>query len=200
MLLSKGMLCVGKSTTHLNDKTVLKFQQFMRYLIICWVYASVFVKQLITTGLVRFKSRFYMNINYFMGQFLQYLREIITITGISLKLVGGGKYYGRVEVTHDNHTGTICDSAWSTSDARVVCKYLGFADGDPVTGSYYGGGSGAVMMNGLGCYGYESNIVQCRNKGWMSYAGTDCQKKHKNDASVVCYKDGEYCPASQERQ
>ena len=70
-----------------------------------------------------------------------------------------------------------------------MCKYLGFADGDPVTGSYYGGGTGPVMMNGLGCYGYESNIVQCRNKGWMSYNGTECAK-HKNDASVVCYKDG----------
>ena len=111
------------------------------------------------------------------------------IPEISLKLVGGGSYYGRVELTHDNHTGTICDSAWSTSDARVVCKYLGFADGDPVTGSYYGKGSGPVMMNGLGCYGYETNIVQCRNKGWMSYSGTDCAK-HDNDASVVCYKDG----------
>ena len=112
------------------------------------------------------------------------------IADITLKLVGGGSYYGRVELTHDNHTGTICDSAWSTSDARVVCKYLGFADGDPVTGSYYGKGSGHVMMNGLGCYGYENNIVQCRNKGWMSYNGTDCAK-HDNDASVVCYKDGE---------
>lgn len=110
--------------------------------------------------------------------------------GISLRLVGGGSYYGRVELTHDNHTGTICDSAWSTSDARVVCKYLNFADGDPVTGSYYGQGTGPVMMNGLGCYGYETNIVQCRNKGWMSYNGTQCAK-HENDASVVCYKDGE---------
>lgn len=54
--------------------------------------------------------------------------------GISISLQGGGEYYGRVELTHDQHTGTICDTAWSTSDARVVCKQLGYADGDPVTG------------------------------------------------------------------
>lgn len=107
--------------------------------------------------------------------------------GISVSLKGGGDYYGRVELTHDNHTGTICDKAWSTSDARVVCKQLGYADGDPVTGSYYGAGEGPVMMNGLGCYGYETNIVHCRNKGWMTYKGTSCDE-HKNDASVVCYK------------
>ena len=47
------------------------------------------------------------------------------------------------------------------------------------------------MMNGLGCYGSEKNITQCRNKGWMSYNGTKCDK-HKNDASVVCYKNGKY--------
>ncbi|XP_060571753.1 deleted in malignant brain tumors 1 protein-like isoform X2 [Ruditapes philippinarum] len=107
--------------------------------------------------------------------------------GISVALKGGGEYYGRVELTHDDHTGTICDTAWSTSDARVICKQLGYADGDPVTGSYYGGGTGPVMMNGLGCYGSEKNITRCRNKGWMSYNGTKCDK-HKNDASVVCYK------------
>ena len=56
------------------------------------------------------------------------------VSEISVRLVGGGKYYGRVEITHDNHTGSICDKAWSTSDARVVCKQLNFADGDPVTG------------------------------------------------------------------
>lgn len=58
----------------------------------------------------------------------------VRVAGISVQLKGGGSYYGRVEITHDNHTGTICDKAWSTSDARVVCKQLGFADGDPVTG------------------------------------------------------------------
>ncbi|XP_052276945.1 deleted in malignant brain tumors 1 protein-like isoform X3 [Dreissena polymorpha] len=106
---------------------------------------------------------------------------------VSVNLRGGGDYYGRVEITHDGHTGTICDKAWSTSDARVVCKQLGYADGDPVTGSFYGKGTGPVMMNGMGCYGYESNIVNCRNKGWMSYQGTSCDD-HKNDASVICYK------------
>ncbi|XP_052791481.1 deleted in malignant brain tumors 1 protein-like isoform X3 [Mya arenaria] len=106
--------------------------------------------------------------------------------GISIALKDGGLYYGRVEITHDNHTGTICDKAWSSSDARVICKQLGFADGDPVTGSFYGEGKGPIMLSGMGCYGYETSIVHCRNKGWMTYDSSVCN--HTRDASVICYK------------
>ena len=106
-----------------------------------------------------------------------------------MKLAQGGDYYGRVEITYDGQTGTVCDSAWSDSDARVVCKHLGYADGDPISGSYYGAGTGEALMDGLGCYGYEKSLLRCRNKGWNVYKNRQCNG-HKNDASVVCYKDG----------
>ena len=33
---------------------------------------------------------------------------------------------GRVEICLDNKWGTICDDGWSTIDANVACKQLGF--------------------------------------------------------------------------
>lgn len=68
---------------------------------------------------------------------------------------------------------------------------MGFADGDPIKGSFYGPGEGDVMLSGLGCYGYEDSVWQCRNKGWKVYDHSDCSD-HTKDASVICYKNGEF--------
>ena len=44
---------------------------------------------------------------------------------------GSNQYEGRVEVCINDQWGTVCDDGWSSVDATVICKQLGYA----ITGS-----------------------------------------------------------------
>uniref|UniRef100_A0A672YCP1 SRCR domain-containing protein n=1 Tax=Sphaeramia orbicularis TaxID=375764 RepID=A0A672YCP1_9TELE len=89
---------------------------------------------------------------------------------------------GRVEVFHSGQWGTVCDNDWDLSDAEVVCQQLDcgrarWAPGD----AHFGQGSGVIWLDNVLCNGTESNLTECRYRGFGIH---NCG--HQDDAGVVC--------------
>ena len=107
---------------------------------------------------------------------------MIEILLLAVRLAGGSQNAGRVEIYFNGTWGTVCDDNWSITDARVVCRQLGFPDAIAAYWStYFGRGTGQIWMDEVECRGNESSLFACGHAGWGRH---DCS--HIEDASVQC--------------
>ena len=95
---------------------------------------------------------------------------------------------GRVEIYHDGEWGTVCDDYWDNTDARVVCRQLGYSgeDAEATSMATYGEGSGPIYLDNVACTGNEGRLSFCDSNGWGI---NDCG--HSEDAGVQC-RGGKY--------
>ncbi|WAQ99250.1 NETR-like protein, partial [Mya arenaria] len=104
-----------------------------------------------------------------------------------IRLVNGPNYYsGRVEIYHNGRWGTVCDDRFDHRDVMVICRMLGYYQGEqygrPYGNARFGSGSGTIWLDELGCNGYESDVRDCYHQGWGLH---DCSRSE--DAGVDCY-------------
>ncbi|KAI4905833.1 hypothetical protein NFI96_014560, partial [Prochilodus magdalenae] len=99
-----------------------------------------------------------------------------------VRLVGGSRCSGRVEVLHGETWYTVCDADFDQQDAEVVCRELGC--GLPVEvlgGTAFGRGEGQVWSEELQCRGNESQIHSCPTSSSLKH---NCS--HINDTALKC--------------
>ncbi len=123
-------------------------------------------------------------------------------TSGAVRLAGGTRpSEGRVEICQNNIFGTICDEEWSNEDAQVICRQLGFNDGDgmeqglklsfhsngfvhigavAVPSAFFGRGQQHIHFNSFGCSGNELRWSACTFSTYTRFCG------HASDASVLC--------------
>ena len=86
----------------------------------------------------------------------------------TIRLAGGSSQHeGRVEVYYNGDWGTVCDDAWDTVDAAVVCAELGYSrDGAQVKS--FGPGVGDIKMDDVECTGSELELQQCDSEAGVN--------------------------------
>ncbi|XP_064596274.1 deleted in malignant brain tumors 1 protein-like [Liolophura sinensis] len=89
---------------------------------------------------------------------------------------------GRLEIFNGGLWGTVCEKGFGLFSAPVVCRSLGYRNGNKVPRSRFGTGSGPIWMDNVQCLGNETNISQCLRGNWRS---TPCT--HENDIGLYCY-------------
>ena len=108
---------------------------------------------------------------------------------LQVRLAGGeSEHSGRVEVRHNGVWGTVCDDYFGVSEARVICRMLGY--GNAIAHVYDGvadlRGDGPVwirLSEGEGCSGQEASIEQCKARNlWLH----DHHCEHDEDVAITC--------------
>uniref|UniRef100_A0A3B4ELN4 SRCR domain-containing protein n=1 Tax=Pygocentrus nattereri TaxID=42514 RepID=A0A3B4ELN4_PYGNA len=101
---------------------------------------------------------------------------------LGVRLVGGSRCSGRVEMLHGETWSTVCDADFDQQDAEVVCRELGCGLPVEVLGAAaFGRGEGQVWSEELQCRGNESQIYFCLTSSSLKHNCT-----HDSDVSVVC--------------
>lgn len=104
----------------------------------------------------------------------------------ALRLVNGTtSMEGRVELCINETWGTVCDGFWSTFDATVACRQLGFnaVGGLPLYNAAFGQGTGPIWIDDLLCNNRESRLIDCPHGG---IGMTDFCRGHLDDAGLRC--------------
>uniref|UniRef100_A0A9J8CKB9 SRCR domain-containing protein n=1 Tax=Cyprinus carpio carpio TaxID=630221 RepID=A0A9J8CKB9_CYPCA len=99
-----------------------------------------------------------------------------------VRLVGGSRCSGRLEILHNQTWMSVCDAAFDQQDAEVVCRELDCGAPVQVLGAAaFGKGDAQMWTQEIQCGGNESQIHLCTTS-----PSHDNNCSHDNDVGLVC--------------
>ncbi|KAL1275648.1 hypothetical protein QQF64_035271, partial [Cirrhinus molitorella] len=101
-----------------------------------------------------------------------------------VRLVGGSRCSGRLEILHDQTWMSVCNAAFDQQDAEVVCRELDCGAPVQVLGAaVFGKGDTQMWTQEIQCRGNESQIHMCPTL-YRFTPKYNCS--HKNSVGLVC--------------
>ena len=112
------------------------------------------------------------------------IKEPICTQG-AIRVQGGTKTSGRIEVCNSNIWGTVCDSEWEPVNTQVACRQLGYSaiGATTLASSDVVDGTGQIWLDQVNCTGTESSLFNCNANPIGNH---NCG--HSDDVGVVCSK------------
>ena len=110
----------------------------------------------------------------------------IDISQINIQLDDGLNFPNqevRVEMLLHNQRISVCANNWDDNDAKVICRHLGYPEGDHIAVNgdrFVGQGTGTIWLDNVKCDSSERNITECSLNSWV--ITSDCDRQ----ASVIC--------------
>ena len=79
--------------------------------------------------------------------------------------------------------GTVCDDVWSSDNAKVVCRQLGYLTDGAIafSSATFEQGNGSIILDNVNCGGSELSILDCQHNGEAIH---NCS--HDGNAGVFC--------------
>ncbi|XP_019858631.1 PREDICTED: deleted in malignant brain tumors 1 protein-like isoform X1 [Amphimedon queenslandica] len=112
-----------------------------------------------------------------------------------VRLMGGTRAAGRVELCIGGQWGTICNKGWNDKSANRVCNQLGYKKGIPSLAGQFPAGIGPIWGSEINCTTLASllgsdldppGLLDCL---WPLPIGSTPNCTHSNDAGVICTND-----------
>jgi serine/threonine protein kinase len=101
----------------------------------------------------------------------------------AVRLAGGlSDMGGRVELCDGGVWGSVCNHGFGDSEAKVVCKQLGFSESWVVVQTpLFGSGMGPIHLDDVRCQGNETSLLDCSHREMRRH---NCYRS--NEVAVVC--------------
>ncbi|XP_002737450.1 semaphorin-5A-like [Saccoglossus kowalevskii] len=112
---------------------------------------------------------------------------------VPLKLTGSSTYGEGILEIYDNirdEWGTICDTDFSSHDANIACRQMGFSGSavgtptiTPISDTSY-----PILLSNVECTGSEVTLTTCTHNGWREVTGCS----HDDDVALKCAVDARW--------